>query len=104
MKRADAKLQGIETYHGELCEFDGTHVRYTETGKCVECARYVKAVNAGRIVGVDNRSPEQKAGKDTRKVKEPWCDEMSHERSEAVKRGWKRRKMKQGGDNGKAKD
>lgn len=38
--RKDARLAGVKKYYAlKPCRHDGTHVRYTESGACLECGR-----------------------------------------------------------------
>lgn len=103
MSRADARRNNQEIYFTKhRCPFDGSQQRYTETGKCVCCQAYLNAIKAGRVVGVDNRTPGMKANGTRRPALniEKWSDEMRQEHSAAIRRGLARARLKREAENG----
>ena len=86
MTRQEARILGKETYRrAKRCPMDGTHVFYTNTGKCVECSAYAASLKAGRIDGV-------KGNGNDRTIKDKWSEEMRREHSQAIKRGIARKR------------
>lgn len=82
---------------GRRCYACGTPEKYLEAGKqrgkwkCSNCIAYTKAIAAGRVVGIDNRSPHQKVS-GVKRVAADWSPEMSAEHSRAIKLGKQRSK------------
>lgn len=77
-----ARQKGDTVYKGKFCEQDGTYDRYTATGKCVECERYLAHIKAGLIVGIDGRK-----GQHTTQPHE-WTDAERHEHGRKISAGW----------------
>lgn len=89
MTRAQAKILGCVQFDSKRpCGACGTTRCATETGKCLACDRYIRAIKAGRFNGTRGHLPSHHV------VREPWCDEMSVVHSAAIKRGIKRARAK----------
>lgn len=91
-KRALALMNRDVIFQGARCSIDGTTLKNTDTGHCVECARYRRAILAGRIDGIDKRAETEKMGalkpvKSSWNDEAFWTDEMRKQHAELIRRG-----------------